>query len=163
MSFDRCIHHVIISAIKIQNILNSLGKVPHALSHLILTSTANSICYHFFPFLEFYINVIIQYVLFCVWFPLLSLTILGFFRVVTYTNSSFILIAGQDSIVWIGCKLFVLFYVYVNLRRKEILTMLMLPNQEQAMPLHFFSLLLRSCCYVCSQALQFSLCGLCSY
>ena len=52
------------------------------------------ICYHFFPFLEFYINVITQYVLFCIWFPLLSLMIWGFFRVLTCINHSFILIAG---------------------------------------------------------------------
>lgn len=49
------------------------------------------------------------------------------------------------SYCWVGfhCSdrlqlIYPVFYVYVNLKRKEILTMLMLPNQEQAMPLHFF-------------------------
>lgn len=79
--------------IKIQNILISFQKVPSAFLQLILISTPNPSCFHFFPFLDYYINAVIQHILFCVWLLLRSILVLRFIHVVAYINSPFLLIA----------------------------------------------------------------------
>ena len=58
-------------------------------------------------FWKFQVNRIIQYIVFCVWLPSLSIILLRFTLVVTCDSSLFLLIAELYSIGWIYHSLFI--------------------------------------------------------